>query len=452
MVGSRSSSEGTLIDTLLHNGAGAHAMIDNAVVHRIRAEVNAASGRIPSWVHVDPDVYALEQRQVFQGTWLFVAHESEIEQPNSFVTRDMGELPVIVTRDGAGVVHVLLNICTHRGMRLCQEDEGEGGFFRCPFHGFQFSTKGELKGVPFQKDAYAEGLDKDRFRLSEARVDRYRGLIFATWNEDAEPLSEHLGDMRFYLDLVVGRGEMQVVGAPQKWHVPTSWKFPSENFASDAYHTNTAHAFLAKLAMVDSVDFGRQGFHINPGQGHGLGLGTQSDGSFFPAELRDSYESSLEPRQLQLLDQLKNLHGNVFPNLSILIPNVIAMDGRRVSGTTIRQWQPIGPNQVRVLSWFLVERDAPTWWREAGRRMLVNTFGASGMFEQDDTEIWEFQTRGASALARRGDALFDYSMGLGRSPMQSFIGPGEVYDGKYSESVARSFYQRWYDLMTGGHE
>jgi phenylpropionate dioxygenase-like ring-hydroxylating dioxygenase large terminal subunit len=425
------------------------AASDEQIVARIHSDVHPEEGVIPTWIHVDPDVYRLEQQRVFQQTWLFVAHESELPTPGSFVTRDMGELPVIISRAADGSVHALLNICTHRGMRLCHEDVGDSSYFRCSFHGYQFSNSGELKGVPFQKDAYAEGIDKGRFKLHEARVEQHRGLIFATWNHDAEPLAEHLGDMAFYLDLVAGRGEMEVVGAPQRWHIPSAWKFPAENFASDAYHTNTAHAFLAKLNLVDSVDFGREGYHINPGRGHGLGLGTQSDGSFFPTELRPAYLESLSTPQLNLLDQLKNLHGNVFPNLSILIPNVIEVGGRRVSGTTIRQWQPVGPNDIRVFSWFLVEKNAPTWWKELGRQMLVSTFGASGMFEQDDSEIWEYQTRSARAMELRGGMVMDYTMGQERSPINDFVGPGMVFDGKYSESVARSFYRRWVDLMTG---
>jgi nitrite reductase/ring-hydroxylating ferredoxin subunit len=419
------------------------------LVARIRNEVRPDEGVIPTWIAVDPDVYRLEQERVFQTTWLFVAHDSELPAPGSFVTRDMGELPVIVSRLADGSVNVMLNVCTHRGMRLCHEDCGDASFFRCSFHGYQFSNSGDLKGVPFQKEAYAEGIDKDRFKLQQARVEQHRGLIFATWNHDAEALAEHLGDMAFYLDLVAGRGEMEVLGAPQRWHIPTAWKFPAENFASDAYHTNTAHAFLAKLNLVSGVDFGRQGFHINAGNGHGLGLGTQEDGCFFPDELRGSYEEALSPAQMTLLDQLKNLHGNVFPNLSILIPNVIEVGGRRVSGTTIRQWQPVGPNDIRVLSWFLVEKNAPTWWKDLGRQMLVSTFGPSGMFEQDDTEIWEYQTRNARTMELRGGLTMDYSMGMDRPTVENFAGPGQVFDGKYSESVARSFYRRWSDLMIG---
>jgi hypothetical protein len=148
------------------------------------------------------------------------------------------------------------------------------------------------------------------------------------------------------------------------------------------------------------------------------------------------------------MDRIKNFHGNVFPNMSFLIPNVIEIAGKRVTGMTIRQWQPIAPDQIQALSWHLVEKNAPDWWKELGRKTYVQTFGSSGMFEQDDTENWELQTRNSlSSLSFDEPVLLDYRMGMGGVPMTDFAGPGEVYEGKYSEAAARGFYRRWLDLM-----
>lgn len=418
------------------------------VLERLRASVRPEEGRIPASVHADPDVHRLEMRRLFQRAWLFVAHRSEVAAPGDFVSREMGEQPVIVAHGRDGEIRVFLNSCRHRGMRLACEDFGNERSFRCSYHGFTYANTGDFMGAPYQRFAYAEGLDRDELRLIEARVGIYRGLVFATWDADAPPLEDFLGGMRWYLDIVAGRADMEVVGAPQRWVVPTAWKLPAENFASDAYHTATTHAFLAKLGLVTGVDFGRLGYHVDVGGGHGLGIGVQEDGPWYPPELRAEYAENLTPDQLTLLDRIKNFHGNVFPHLSFLIPNVIPVDGRLVSGTTLRLWQPMGPDQIQVWSWFLVERDAPDWWKELGRRMYVQTFGTSGMFEQDDTENWEAQTRNSAAsLDRRDDVYLHYKMGLGRTPLPDFPGPGDVYDGKFSEAAARSFYRAWLDLL-----
>lgn len=424
-------------------------MSPGETVEQLRTTVRPEEGLLSAAIHTDPEVYRLELERVFGRVWLFVAHESEIPQLGDFVVRDMGEQSVIVSRGDDGQIRVLLNNCRHRGMKLACEDRGSGPSWRCPYHGFTYRNDGSFLGAPYQRFAYPEGLDKEGLRLIGARCESYAGLVFATFNAAAEPLADFLGDVRWYLDILLGRAEFEVVGAPQRWIVPTAWKLPAENFASDAYHTVTTHAFLAKLGLVKGVDFGRRGYHVVPRGGHGLGIGVQDDGPWYPLELRAEYERNLSPAQLELMDRIKNFHGNVFPNLSFLIPNVIEYGGKRVTGMTVRQWQPIGPDSIQALSWHLVEKDAPDWWKELGRKVYVQTFGSSGMFEQDDTENWELQTRNSlSALSFAEPVMLNYQMGMGGEPLADFPGPGEVYDGKYSEAAARGFYRRWLDLMT----
>lgn len=420
------------------------------LVNRVLEKVRPDEGLVPSSVHTDPAIYALELKRVFQWAWLFVAHESEVALPGDFVQRQMGEQSVIVTRSSDGRLHTLLNVCRHRGMRVECEDAGNRRVHRCPYHGFAYNGAGEFVGAPYQREAYPDGLDKDAFHLLEATTETYRGLVFATWKAAPEPLTAWLGNVAWYLDILVGRADMEVVGVPQRWVVPTGWKFPAENFASDAYHTVTTHAFLAKLGLVKDAGFGRDGYHVDAGGGHGLGIGVQDDGPWVPEELRPELEAHLSPSQLALLERVKNFHGNVFPNLSFLIPNVIPVGDHMVTGTTIRQWQPLGVDKIEVWSWFLTERNGPEWWKELGRKTYISTFGSSGMFEQDDTENWELQTKGAKAALVVPEGVdFNYGMGRHSQPLSDgeFAGPGTVYAGKYNEAAARSFYRKWKSMM-----
>ena len=72
----------------------------------------------------DPDVYALEMETIFQKTWIFLGHETEIPKSGDFVTRKLGNDAVIVARASTGDIHVSLNVCPHRGMRVCSVDSG----------------------------------------------------------------------------------------------------------------------------------------------------------------------------------------------------------------------------------------------------------------------------------------------------------------------------------------
>lgn len=428
-----------------------------AIERRIRETVLPARGHIPLFVYTDPGVYALELERLFGRTWHFLGHISEVPNPGSFVVRAMAEESVIVGRGDDSVVRVFLNACRHRGMKLACEDFGEVNMWRCSYHGFTYGSKGEfmgtLMGAPFERVAYPEGLDRDALHLLEARTEIYKGLIFATWAMDGPPLEDFLGDVRWYLDLIIGRAEMEVVGVPERWVVPTNWRLPSENFTADAYHTATAHSFLSRLGMVKGTDFGRDGYHIDPGGGHGLGVGVHFDEvSYFPKELAEEYADNLDEGQLKTLSRIKNMHGNVFPNFSFLIPNFIEVEGQRVSGTMLRVWQPIGPDRTQVWSWHIIERNAPERWKRLARRMYTQTFSSSGMFDQDDTENWEAQTRTANAaLYRPQEFTLHYGMGLSIPPLpkSEFPGPGTVFDGKFSEEAARTYYQVWLDHVLG---
>lgn len=421
-----------------------------ALIRELLTVVQPDSGLIPSLVHGSDDLHALELQRVFQQNWLYLAHESEVPNPGDFVTRQMGQQSVILARGKDGVLRTFLNVCPHRAMRLCSEDAGTRQVFRCPYHGFTFVNDGTLSGAPFRKDAYPGGLDAERLRLSEVRTESYAQLVFGTFQTDGPSLEDFLGPATWYLDLVVGRAEMEVVGGPQTFVVPTPWKVPAENFIADAYHTATAHSFLAKLKLTEGFDFGKDGFHVVPKDGHGLGIGLQEDGAWYPPEVADEVADRLDPDQRALMDRVKNLHGGIYPNLAFLIPNVLEVHGRRVTGTTLRVWQPHGPRHTRVCSWLLVEKNAADDWKQLVRRTHLVTFGASGMLEQDDTEIWSAVGASVAGLEAFEDPWYlDYTMGEDAPRVDDFAGPGEVFAGKFSEESARGFYRKWLSDIAG---
>src|SRR5687768_161483 len=92
--------------------------------------VSIEDQHVTARVMSDPEIYSLELERIFDREWLFVAHQSEIPSPGDFVTRHMGEDPVIVTRGDDGTVRVLLNVCSHRGTQVCRVDSGNETTFK----------------------------------------------------------------------------------------------------------------------------------------------------------------------------------------------------------------------------------------------------------------------------------------------------------------------------------
>ena len=112
------------------------------------------------------------------GTWSRIT--SLIPNPHDFFLSYIGQDPVIVTRDADGEIHVLLNICRHRGNRLTRADDGNAKSFMCTYHGWNFNNDGRLSDVPGEQEAYYGELNKSELGLIEAKVDTYAGIIFAT--------------------------------------------------------------------------------------------------------------------------------------------------------------------------------------------------------------------------------------------------------------------------------
>src|SRR5438094_54599 len=101
-------------------------------------------------VHSDEDLYKFEMERIFGRTWLLLGHETEIPKSGDFIVRDMGDDQVIVARDRSGDVFVSLNVCPHRGMRVCTAEAGNAQIHRCIYHGWAFRPDGSFVGAPIE--------------------------------------------------------------------------------------------------------------------------------------------------------------------------------------------------------------------------------------------------------------------------------------------------------------
>ena len=165
--------------------------------------VNMKTGLVGRDIFVDEELYAIEQERVFARCWLFVGFEDQVRKPGDYFVSRMGEESVILSRDRDNTIHVFLNSCRHRGMKVCRYDEGNTPVFTCPYHGWSYAGDGSLVGVPRYKDAYREELDKSQWGLVEvAQLANYRGTIWATWDPKAPNFQEYIGDNKPALDLL----------------------------------------------------------------------------------------------------------------------------------------------------------------------------------------------------------------------------------------------------------
>lgn len=415
-----------------------------------RELVSEDGSQVDRRIFVDTQIYQLEQQQVFAKCWLYVGHESQLPEKGSFFTTTMGEDPVIVVRDKKGKLRVFLNSCTHRGAKVCRVDSGTTSSFRCPYHAWTFNTEGQLSSVPRLGTVYGEDFDKSVLGLREAaHVDSLGGMVFATWDPEAATLREYLGDMTFYLDLMLSRmsGGTEVIGGIHKWTINVNWKIPAENFAGDHYHVPSTHG--AGVEMGYRNDLTNDGYCIHTGNGHSIG--SERGGAQQGTAVQTEYDGFIKKMRAELVARYGE-SANAFVPIGVgtLFPNMSFMDTARFR--TFRVWHPRGVDKIEIHSWCVVDRDMPEELKAAVRRQYSLAFGPGGIFEQDDGDVWQsVQDAMRGHIGRQGK--FNYLMGIGReSPTSERYGapfPGSTSDILMTEANQRGFYRHYAKLMSG---
>jgi phenylpropionate dioxygenase-like ring-hydroxylating dioxygenase large terminal subunit len=404
---------------------------------------DSAEGTISRRIFIEREIYDAEMRQIFARCWLFLCHDSQIPLPGDFITTWMGEDPILVVRDSPGRVGAFLNLCRHRGNRLCRADDGNASSFICSYHGWTYDNAGRLTAVPNLRDAYHGELDRTRWGLVPvAQLDSYKGLWFATFDAAAPPLLDYLGEMAWYIDNFVDRreGGIEVI-ATHRWLVPCNWKFPAENFGGDNYHVQWNHLSPVKVGLSrgPTANANTGARLLTPGSGHGLICIGPDQMTDPPIPEIEAYERSILAEVHQRLGPRANLIkpvvGTVFPHFSLL----------RGTSRALRVWQPRGPEQTEIRSLVFMDKAAPPAVKDAIRVMAIRGFSPSGTFEQDDMDNWQECTQTCRGVASRAMPIHN-GMGLGHEHYDPDLG-GHVSDARYSEIVQREFYRHWAAMM-----
>ena len=429
-----------------------------------RVETELEKNRVPAEIWNNEAIFRAELDQVFGTCWVFVAHESEIPKAGDFVQRRIGLDPVIVTRDGTGGINVLSNYCRHRGSQVCQTDTGNSRFFKCPYHGWTYSNKGDLVGTPHMREAYGTRLDPKEWGLKRApRVDVRSGFIFASLAQEGPSLDEYLGGGGWMLDILVNLapGGVKVAGPPERYQINADWKAGAENFSGDAYHADSLHWSNEEVQMIQGLTANLEMMHAYElGDGHAtLGFPWAKVGlplwGYSPETVAQFDLSVLDDAQRYVLETNPPTIGTVFPNFSYLrVASPTLPGGPPAVVTSFRVWQPIAPGKMELWNWQFVYECQSDQEKLDSYVTGQLTFGSAGNFEADDTVAWEGAARAAkSAWMQRENLSFNFEQ-AGRTtvdvtPDPDYHGPGIKRPTGFGEFNQLNFYRHWLAVMRG---
>jgi Rieske 2Fe-2S family protein len=214
-----------------------------------RGEAAMGSGmtRLPAHNYTDPHRYALEQESLFNRLPLLLGPSALLPHPNQAVTHDDYGVPLIISRDGDGHVHVMANVCRHRGTRLL-DTPGPVPATRivCPYHAWAYRADGALASLP-RADCFP-GLDKEAHGLTHFPTLEAGGLIW--FARDAE--ADFANELALAPDLdAFGLAGLHLY--KRTTHaVAANWKLVIDAFL-ESYHVQRLHATTIAPFFADGI-------------------------------------------------------------------------------------------------------------------------------------------------------------------------------------------------------
>ncbi|MBV9066062.1 MAG: aromatic ring-hydroxylating dioxygenase subunit alpha [Methylobacteriaceae bacterium] len=199
----------------------------------------AQAGPLPGWCYTDPDWYQRELDTIFRKEWLCVGRVEQIPARGDYFVIELTGQPLIVVRDEADQPRVHLGICRHRGAIIAQ-GSGRCRTFICPYHSWTYSLRGNLIGIPGSPHPLSgvEGFRNEDYGLIPIRCEIWAGFLFVTFNAEAPPLLEWLGDLpEFFADYPL---EDMRWTHRDEYEIDCNWKVWLEN-AFENYHVATVH-------------------------------------------------------------------------------------------------------------------------------------------------------------------------------------------------------------------
>ena len=194
--------------------------------------------------YCDPELFEREKSRLLLQHWHCAGHQSQVPEPGDFFTTEICGESLIIVRGNDREIRALLNVCRHRGSRICTQLSGRAraGGFVCPYHAWSYSVDGSLRAAA----RMPSGFDRAAYGLKRLHVRVIEGLIFVSFAP--EPLGlEHVeatlaGTARLYgwADARVAHRETYAINA--------NWKLAVENYM-ECYHCGPAHEEYSRFHL-----------------------------------------------------------------------------------------------------------------------------------------------------------------------------------------------------------
>jgi phenylpropionate dioxygenase-like ring-hydroxylating dioxygenase large terminal subunit len=189
--------------------------------------------------YTDADIYEREISEIYLKSWLYAGHVSEIANVGDYFLFEFDRESVIIMRNSDDEISALLNVCRHRGSRVCLEKTGCAKKLVCRYHAWVYELDGSLRAAAHMKDDF----DKSALSLKKIHTEVLEGMIYVNFADDPAPFKPVRDAMTECLRPY--RLDKAKVAYRETYAINGNWKLSLENY-TECYHCLPAHPEYSK--------------------------------------------------------------------------------------------------------------------------------------------------------------------------------------------------------------
>ena len=277
---------------------------------------------LPDSFYRDASVFEALREKVFYRTWQWIGDDRKLAEKGAALPFTLLEgfldEPMVLTRDAAGALHCLSNVCTHRG-NLVVGAAGKTRKLVCGYHGRRFDLDGAFEHMP--EFGQTEDFPTSCDNLPAFELRQWGPLLFAGLNPEfdfqqvLDAMSERVGFMPLE--------EFQEDPSRHKeYSINAHWALYCDNYL-EGFHIPFVHEDLNAV-----LDYGDYETVLYPYLNLQIGYAEGSEMVFDLPEGHPDYGKNVAAYYYW-----------VFPNM---------MFNFYPWGLSINLVQPLGPSQTRV--------------------------------------------------------------------------------------------------------
>jgi phenylpropionate dioxygenase-like ring-hydroxylating dioxygenase large terminal subunit len=191
--------------------------------------------------YTDPALFERDMERMLLRHWFCAGHVSGIPRAGDYRVVDLGTESLIIVRNTGGEVRALLNVCRHRGSRICSGRSGTAPSARltCPYHAWSYDLDGRLLAARQMPESFSRA----DVTLKSLPVRIMQGLIFTTFAE--APLDLDTAADALASSAGIHGWSAAKIAHQEMYSIKANWKLAVENYM-ECYHCTPAHPEFAK--------------------------------------------------------------------------------------------------------------------------------------------------------------------------------------------------------------